>query len=132
MTTEGTLGVVMVWLGVVVVLGNRLAVDVITREDVVDGLAVVVITEEFRISDVGVVVPTEVSCMAGIAAVVVSEKFCVSDIVVFVGVVAEGFCIADNVVGVVTGVANAALFDGATFTEVKVIAEESCDWYSVV
>jgi hypothetical protein len=101
MTTEGMLGVVMVWLGVVVVLGNRLAVDVIIREDVIDGLAVVVVV-------------TEGFCIAVSANVVCGDT--------------EGFCIADTAVvdGVVTGVANTALLDDTTFTEVKAIAEESC------
>jgi hypothetical protein len=52
--TEGTLNVVMVWLDIVVVFDKRLALDVRTREDVVDWLAVDVgvVTEEFCIADV--------------------------------------------------------------------------------
>jgi hypothetical protein len=40
---QDTLDVVIVWLGVVVVLDKRLAVDVITDEEVIDGLTVVVL-----------------------------------------------------------------------------------------
>jgi hypothetical protein len=148
--TQDTLHAVVVWLGVVIVCDKRWDVDVITREDDVDGLAVVVgvVTEMICVADVAAVGVTKWLCITDdtVVVVVVIDGFCIADsaivvcgdteglciadiavVVVVVVVLTEGFCIADIavVVGVVTGVANTTLFDD-TFTEVKSITEEIC------